>query len=67
MPCRNGGQRSGHLFDGAERIARSMDEQRRSSQPREMLGAKLFRFARRMQWIREQEKGIRDRGYLRSQ
>ena len=44
-----------------------MDEQRRSLQPREVLSAELFRFARRMQRIGEQQQGIGDRGSIRGQ
>jgi hypothetical protein len=44
-----------------------MDEQCWSLQPREVLRAELFRFARRVQWIREQQQSIGDRGIIRSQ
>lgn len=66
-PRRNGAERRSHLFYGAKRITRPMDEQRWSQQPREVLGTELFNLARRMQRIGEQEQSIGDGGRLRSQ
>ena len=55
-----GGDHFEGLFDfsdGAEGIARALDEERGSAQVGEMLGALLLGVARGMQRIREQEQG----------
>ena len=66
-PRRNGGEGSGHLVNGAERIAGSVNKQRRSPQPWEVLRAELFRFARRVQRVGEEQQRIRDSRRLRGQ
>jgi len=44
-----------------------MDKQRRRAQSGEVLGAELFRFARRVQRIREQQQGMGDGRVLGSE
>jgi len=58
VPCGNGGERRRHLVDGAEGITRPVDEQRWGLQLREVLGAELFHFTRRVQRIGEEQQGI---------
>jgi len=50
-------QRLLQFCDGAEGIARAVDEQRRGAQAGQMLGALLLWFARRMQGIGKQQQG----------
>lgn len=52
--------RSIDLFDCAERIAGSFDEQRGNMELRKMFGSQALRFSGRMQRIRKQKQAVRE-------